>query len=131
MKQHLGMTVILKQSHNDFLWLLRAILWFIIHLFFFIVISMFFKIAWLDLLLKKTLRESKSLQKSKKLFQNETILADAYPNIKRCHSLYFKRDTDSESLVGVPQIILEDIKQSSDSQFLYKYSCTFRKFKNC
>lgn len=26
---------------------------------------------------KKTLRKSKSLQKSKKLFQNETILADA------------------------------------------------------
>lgn len=65
---------------------------------------------------------------------NTTILADASPSIIRRHSSESIRDTDSRSSLGVPRIVLRDIKdmsyvQSTDSQFWYKNNSSFNVLK--
>lgn len=67
---------------------------------------------------------------------NTTILADASPSIIRRHSSESIRDTDSRSSLGVPRIVLRDIKdmsyvQSTDSQFWYKNNSSFNVLKQC
>ena len=66
----------------------------------------------------------------------DTILADTSPSIKRCHSVEPIRGTGSERLVGVPRIILRDIKnlsyvQSSNSELWYRNYNSYTKITNC
>ena len=66
----------------------------------------------------------------------DTILADTSPSIKMCHSVEPIRGTGSERSVGVPRIILRDIKnlsyvQSSNSELWYRNYNSYTKITNC